>query len=154
MLFRSFEKAENDVHNFLKDPSRRRSQWINWGTVNNIDVSELMDEMDNREQILVAIESYFLSVLKDNPDALDKDTFSALISQTLAFYLADANERDALLAIFELIYERLATVPPEKYSYYGRTLLGLDQLSYIENWIDANLFELQLTESPEDLLNL
>jgi len=45
-------------------------------------------------------------------------------------------------------------VPPEKFPYYGKTLLGLDQLRFIETWIDTNLWDLEFCDSPQDLLNI
>jgi len=149
-----FEQAEDDLHTFLKNPSRRRKQWVRWGIANNINVADLMNEMDSKEQVLVAIESYFLSVLKDDPEALDESVFNNLTQQTLAFFLADDSEREDLLAIFKIIHGRLSEIPVEKYSYYGKTLLGIDHLQYIEDWIDTNLFELELAESPKDLLSV
>lgn len=149
-----FDKAEDDLINFITSPQLRRSEWAKWGIENGINIEDLMAEMDEKEQILNAIESYFLSMLKDDESLLHKDSFLGLAHETLAYYLADDDEKNRLLAVFSVIHERLQSVPAEKFSYYGRTLLGLDQLRFIEDWINTNLFELELSESPQDLLDV
>ena len=148
----AFENAGDDLIEFIKRPTARRAEWLKFGTENGINVAALMIEMDEKEQALNAIESYFLSMLKDDDSLLHKDSFLSLARETLAYHLADKNEKDRLLEIFSVIHSRLQLVPPEKFPYYGRTLLGLDQLQFIEDWIDTNLWELELSDSPQDLL--
>lgn len=150
----TFANAEDDLINFIARPQFRRAEWTKWGIANGINAIELMEEMDRKEQILNAIESYFLSMLKDDESLLHKDSFLGLARETLAYHLADDDEKDRLLAVFSVIHKRLQSVPAEKFPYYGRTLLGLDQLRFIEDWIETYLFELGLSESPKDLLDV
>ncbi|PYC06843.1 hypothetical protein DMX04_03240 [Pseudomonas koreensis] len=148
-----FEHATDDLLNFIQQPAARRSQWVQWGVINNIEVTDLLAEMDYKEQTLNAIESYFLSLLKDDKSLLQLEAFLSLAEDTLAYYLAEETERARLLEIFSIIHRRLQSLPPEKFSYYGRTLLGLDQLIFIEHWIDDNLWELEFCDSPIELLD-
>lgn len=150
----AFEPAKDDLLEFIKRPTARRAEWWQWGIVSKNDVTELMKEMDIKEQTLSAIESYFLSMLKDDNSLLKLDTFLDLAKETLAYHLADDDEKEQLLAIFAIIHIRLQSVPAEKFPYYGRTLLGLDQLRFIEGWIDENLWDLELSESPRELLDV
>ncbi|WP_163019286.1 DEAD/DEAH box helicase [Pseudomonas viridiflava] len=149
-----FEPATDDLLEFIKRPTARRAEWVKWSVDNKIDVVDLMTEMDKKEQILTAIESYFLSMLKDNVSLLQIDSFLGIAQETLAYYLAEDDKKDRLLAIFEIIHGRLCSVLPEKFPYYGKTLLGLDQLRFIETWIDTNLWDLEFCESPQDLLDV
>ncbi|VVQ26358.1 DEAD/DEAH box helicase [Pseudomonas fluorescens] len=150
----TFEQAKDDLLEFVKRPAARRAEWWQWGLVSKNDVAELMKEMDIKEQTLNAIESYFLSMLKDDDSLLKPDTFLDLAKETLAYYLAEDDEKERLLEIFAIIHTRLQSVPPEKFPYYGKTLLGLDQLRFIEDWIDENLWDLELSESPQELLGV
>lgn len=147
-----FEAATDDLMEFVKRPSARRAEWRRWAAEVGEDVSALMAEMDDKEQMLNAIESYFLSMLKDDESLLQLDLFLELARETLAYYLADDEDKARLLEIFGVIHGRLQSVPSEKFTYYGKTLLGLDQLRFIEDWIDENLWDLQFCESPQDLL--
>ncbi|SHN13897.1 Replicative superfamily II helicase [Pseudomonas asturiensis] len=149
-----FEQAKDDLLEFVKRPAARRTEWLQWGLASKNDVTELMKEMDTKEQTLNAIESYFLSMLKDDDSLLKLEVFLDLAKETLAYYLAEDDEKARLLAIFAIIHTRLQSVPPEKFPYYGKTLLGLDQLRFIEDWIDENLWDLELSESPQELLNV
>lgn len=149
-----FEHATDDLLKFIQRPAARRSQWVQWGVINNIDVTDFLAEMDYKEQTLNAIESYFLSLLKDDNSLLQREVFLGLAEDTLAHYLAEDSERARLLEIFSIIHGRLQSLPPEKFSYYGKTLLGLDQLIFIELWIDDNLWDLEFCESSQDLLDV
>lgn len=150
----NFPYQHIELGGFFQNPEGIRNFWAIWGSANNTDVAILLAEMDDKRQILITMESYFLSVLKDNPTLLDRDTFSGLAKETLAYHLANPSDRTSLLLVFDSIHDRIKIVPSEKYSYYGRTLLGLDQLIYIDRWIDANLFDLELSETPEELLEV
>lgn len=148
-----FENAKDDLLQFVARPSERRLEWVNWSQETGIDVAPLMIEMDSKESTINAIESYFLSMLKDDQSLLQINSFLGLARETLAYHLADDDEKDKLLQVFSAIHHRLQAVPKEKYSYLGKTLLGLDQLLYIENWIDSNLWDLQFCESSTELLD-
>lgn len=150
----AFESTYVDLINFIRNPQAQQAEWAKWGIDNDTNVTELMQEMDEKQQTLNAIESYFLSMLKDDESLLNKDSFLDLARETLAYHLAEEEEKDRLLEIFHAIHERFQSVPAEKFSYYGRTLLGLDQLRFIESWIDTNLFELEYSESPQDILDV
>ncbi|KIY40764.1 hypothetical protein TZ03_11545 [Pseudomonas sp. 10-1B] len=149
----SLEQASDDLIEFIKNPTRRRAQWELWGDENDTDVTTLMEEMDSKELALNAIESYFLSMLKDDESLLEISSFLGLARETLAYYLASEEERERLLEVFSTIHARLCAIPVEKFSFYGKTLLGLDQLRFVEGWIDANQWDLELCSSSNELLD-
>lgn len=147
-----FENAKNDLLQFVARPWARRTEWITWSEESGIDVAPLMIEMDSKESTLGAIESYFLSMLKDDQSLLQIDSFLGLARETLAYHLAEDDQKEQLLQVFSAIHRRLQAIPKEKYSYFGKTLLGLDQLLFIEAWIDSNIWDLQLCDSSIELL--
>ncbi len=149
----SLEQASNDLIEFIKNPVLRRAQWAQWGNQSGIDITGLMGEMDSKELALNAIESYFLSLLKDDASLLELSSFLGLARETLAYYLASEEERERLLEVFSEIHTRLCSVPIEKFSYYGKTLLGLDQLRFVEDWIDSNQWDLEICSSSSELLD-
>ncbi|MFJ4542435.1 DEAD/DEAH box helicase [Pseudomonas sp. NPDC088885] len=150
-------KGEDDVINFVSSPLRERALWrehCEESKVSEESFTELMQALDKKEQILHSIESYFMSTLRDDSSLLSTEYFLDLACETLAYHLASEDVKDQLVAIFTAIHSRLSVIPEEKFSYYGRTLLGLDQLVYIEGWIESQLFELELCDSPQDLLGV
>lgn len=139
---------------FLSSPSQHRLEWVKWAADSGGDISNLLEEMDYKQQIINAIESYFLSVLKDDPKILNENGVLDQLQQTLAYHLASKSEKSTLISIFTLLSERLFRLEEYKYRYYGKTLLGLDQLQYIDSWIDSTSFELGLAETPGDILDI
>lgn len=146
--------TENDVNDFIANPMKSRKKWLAWGASDGVDVSGLLSEMDSRLELIRSVESYFLSYLKDNPEVESEEVFTELAKQTLAFHLADDVEKELLVQAFELIAERVMSLPKKKYAYYGKALLGVDQLISIEAWIDDHEFELELSGSPVDILGV
>jgi len=149
-----YEKAKDHLLAFISDPAGHRAAWIEWAERSETDIDELLEEMDTKQQTIEALESYFLSILKDSPTTLTEDKIVTLATETLAFHLATETEKSTLIQIFSALSSRLFNIEPYKYSYYGKTLLGLDQLSHIDSWIDNSLFELELAETPDDLLDV
>lgn len=142
-----------DTFQFIETPVEHRNSWIDWSKKNGIDIISLLDEMSRKLDLINSVESFFLSYLKENPETADRKTLVSLIEDTLAFHLASDDEQAALIEAFRLISDRVFSVPKEKHSYYGRTLLGVGQLVVIERWIDENLFDLELCTSSQDILN-
>lgn len=150
-------RDENDLLNFISNPPKEKRLWLEWlkeKQVPSEDIAELIYNLEQKEQTLHSIESYFMSTIKDDNSLLSTNYFLDLAYETLAYHLASDEEKDRLLAVFTSIHLRLSALPVEKFSYYGRTLLGLDQLVYIEDWIDSQVFELEFCDSPQDLLEV
>lgn len=150
-------RDHNDILNFISNPSKEKALWLEWLEDKNIpseDIAGLMYSLEQKEQILQSIESYFMSIIKDDISLLSTSYFLDLAYETLAYHLASDEEKDQLIAAFTSIHLRLSVLPVEKFSYYGRTLLGLDQLVYIEDWIESQVFELEFCDSPQDLLEV
>ena len=149
-----FDYAKIDhTFRFIEAPVEHRDVWIAWSKKNDIDIVSLLDEMSKKLDLINSIESFFLSYLKDNPDTADADALISLLEDTLAFHLASDGERVALLKAFTVISARVFGIPKEKHSYYGRTLLGIGQLVIIEQWIDENLFDIEMCASSQDVLH-
>jgi POLQ-like helicase len=154
-LIRPFEFPSilTDVIQFIVDPEHYRSACVTAANQNAIDIAPLLFEMDYKEQLINTVESYFLSYLKDNPDAEDM-FFDDLAQGTLAYYLSNDTEKQLLRDAFSHIADRVMNVPNNKYSFYGKALLGLNQLQKIEAWLDEHWLGIEATDSQEDILRL
>jgi len=146
-----FTQFTVNVIQFIHDPSGYRQSCINIGNQNSIDINTLLDQMDYKESLIEAIESYFLSYLKDNPSAPDT-FFDELAQGTLAYFLSGEDQKQQLRTAFSLIASRVLSVPVEKRPFFGKSLLGLKNLFLIENWLDENWDELIQAESSDELL--
>ena len=148
-----FEILKVDVIHFIADPRGYRQQHIDLSKELKIDIASLLEQMNYKESLIQTIESYFLSHLKDNP-GIDQAYFIDLARGTLAYFLADEEERALFISAFELISRKVLSLDHQKFAYYGKTLLGVDQLVSIEDWISANTLDLEFSDSPEDLLRI
>lgn len=148
-----FTLISTEVIQFIADPEGYRSACIAVAHGNPIDIAPLLFEMDYKKGLINTVESYFLSYLKDNPDAGDM-FFDDLAQGTLAYYLSNDTEKQLLRDSFSHIANRVMSVPNNKYSFYGKALLGVDQLQKIEAWLDEHWSGIESIESQEDILAL
>lgn len=100
---------------------------------------------------LEAVESYLLSFLADENS--EQDIVSILVN-TFGYYLATEEEREKLEQLFLLIQEYLIeqTGDISKRMVFSRTLLGVDQLNQLEDWIKDNLSSLIECEDSSEIL--
>ena len=146
-----FAELSVDVIQFIADPSGYRQSCIDAGNQHAVDISSLLDQMGYKEALIEAIESYFLSYLKDNPSA-PQTFFDELAQGTLAYFLSDEDQKQQLRAAFSLIASRVLSVPEEKRPFFGKSLLGLKNLFLIENWLNKNWGEVAYAQSSDELL--
>lgn len=146
-----FTELSIDVIQFIADPSGYRQRCIDAGNQHTIDISSLLDQMDYKEVLIEAIESYFLSYLKDNPDA-PQTFFDELAQGTLAYFLSNGDQKQQLRTAFSHIANKVLSVPEEKRAFFGKSLLGLKKLFLIENWLDGNWNEITQAQSSDELL--
>ncbi|PSW39697.1 hypothetical protein CTM70_14695 [Photobacterium phosphoreum] len=78
------------------------------------------------------------SFLKDAPEGGNETVFLDLAQGTLAHHLCSEKEKTLLIEAFELIYQSVMNVDPDKLSFYGKALLGIDDLRFIEEWLEEN----------------
>jgi POLQ-like helicase len=148
-----YELLTTDVIDFVTNPLMYRTQCIDLGTKHSIDTSALLMEMDFKLSLIESIESYFLSYLKDNPDP-DGAVFIELAKQTLAYSLANHDEKILLLSAFEIISASVLSLDSGKYAYYGKALLGIDQLKIIDEWVDLNSQEIVSLNTSEEWIDI
>ncbi len=101
-----------------------------------------------------AIESFLLFYLMEKTYEESKENIHNIIEGTLAFYLADENERKRLLHIVDLIGEFIvkAIDSPDKRQRYSKSLLGVRKEIEIEQWIDEHILEIIGCGTVEELL--
>lgn len=146
-----FTELNMDIIQFIANPSSYRKSCIDLGNQHAIDVSSLLDQMDYKEALIEAIESYFLSYLKDNPDA-PQTFFDELAQGTLAYFLSGDDQKQQLRTAFSFIASRVLSVPEDKRPFFGKSLLGLKNLLLIDKWLDDNWGEISQAQSSDEFL--
>lgn len=141
-----------NIFAFIAEPTLIRSNASRSFSPESKEISVLTKFMNGIESIVQKIESYMLSYYKDNPEFADVVVFGELAKRTLAYHLATDDEKLALIEVFRSISENVLTIPLDKVPYYGKALLGLAQLTEIENWAVSNRFELGICDDKFDLL--
>lgn len=117
------------------------------------DFDSLIFEMNSRVERLRALESYIIAYVGDDTDATVAD-IEALARETLAYSLATEDDKGSLIALFVHIFDKMKALDAQFYKGYGRSLLGIDQLILVEQWLQDNQFELGVSESCEDALRV
>lgn len=126
---------------FIENPSKYRKLCLKVARDNGITGQELKDllfELDSKQKTINALESYMMSFLKDAPEGGNETVFLDLAQGTLAHHLCSEKEKTLLIEAFELIYQSVMNVDPDKLSFYGKALLGIDDLRFIEEWLEEN----------------
>lgn len=103
-----------------------------------------------------AIESFLLFYLMDETYDESKGEIHDIVEETLAYYLANNDERERLLHIVDLIGRFLvkAVDTPEKRNRYSKSLLGVRKEIEIEEWVNAHIVDICGCRDEEDLLEI
>lgn len=109
-----------------------------------------------RINLITAIEGFLLSNWDETGNGLPVTDVTQLAEGTLAFFLADEQEREHIRELFKLLAENItATVAdPALRKVYGKTLYGLRDAQAIEGWVHANATRLLALSDGSDLLEL
>ncbi|EGR0083342.1 TPA: DEAD/DEAH box helicase [Vibrio vulnificus] len=111
-------------------------------------VAGLLKQMQQRIRYLESLESFLLANLSSD-EMLDGEALTELYNGTLAFSLASDKEKEKLAQAFRIVADRVKQVEPAKRPYYGKALLGIQKLDYLEQWFSVNIGALD--EEPDIL---
>lgn len=121
--------------------------------------SNIDQKISQLEHIVESIENYLCYIY--NPQQEPKQFFDLvkiLLSQTFAYYLADADKRKALDVIFCLIAQKItSTVEPQRSAYFARSLYGINKSNQIMNWVKRNaknIMNCSTDQILDEILNL
>ncbi|WP_372880279.1 DEAD/DEAH box helicase [Psychromonas sp.] len=134
-----------DPIKFIQDSEMYIKSSIQAAKETGQDISSLLTQMDHRKSYFKNIESYLLANSSDKEE-FTEDRIFELCSNTLAYLLANDEEKVKLKTVFMIASASINTVEPEKRIVFGKALLGVEELHKIETWLNENfgLF-------PEDL---
>ncbi|WP_272690277.1 DEAD/DEAH box helicase [Providencia sp. PROV152] len=134
------ENYSIDPIEFLKSPYNYEERCIELARRGE-NVTELLKQMQQRIKYLESLESFLLANLSSD-EMLDGEALTELYNGTLAFCLANDAEKEKLAQAFRVVAEKVKQVEPEKRTYYGKALLGIQKLDYLEQWLRENIITL------------
>lgn len=104
--------------------------------------------------IISAVESFLLAHLEDGD--MEQGGIEDLASNTLAFYLANDQEKQQIIELFKVIALNIKSKIKDfkKRMVFGKTLFGLDKTLAIEEWVTNKITDLDTYNNQEDLLNV
>jgi len=139
---------------FIKSPNEYTDLCIKVAIEDKItgqDLKDLLFNLKSKQKTINALESYMMSFLKDASDVDNETVFLDLAQGTLAHHLCSDKEKLILIRAFELIYQSVMKIEPDKLSFYGKALLGIEDLIFIEEWLEENYEHLCTQENIFEL---
>jgi len=106
--------------------------------------------------LICAVESFLLAHWDEREGGLSDEATINLAESTLAYFLADGQQKENIKTLFKLLAENIAstvTVPARRCAY-GRTLYGLQNSIAIETWLMDNFDELATLDNVDDIIEL
>ncbi len=118
--------------------------------------SNLADQIGRKKQTISAIESYLMAHGDEDGSGLDDGSVVGLAKDTLAYFLADDDEKPLMIELFRLLASHVLQAIPEpaRRRVIGRTLLGVRESAMIEEWVRGHAEQLLESDDQEQLLSL
>jgi len=114
----------------------------------------LKRQIDFKIGIISSIENYLMAHWDEAKPGLENEDVVLLASETLAYFLADEEQKEQLTEIF-LMLERnieLNVTEASKRKIYGRTMYGVRSSIKIEAWVNQHIEELIACDDIDELL--
>lgn len=128
--------AQHGDKNFSRDGVERQVAW--------------------RISLICAIESFLLSHWDESENGLSGADVTRLAEGTLAFFLADAQKKEHIRELFQLLAGNISAniTDPGRRKIYGRTLYGIQDAQAIERWVQSNADSLLSIVDETEALDL
>jgi superfamily II DNA/RNA helicase len=109
-----------------------------------------------RISLICAVESFLLSHWDETGNGLSEEDVLRLSEGTLAFYLADDQQKEYIRELFQLLAKNISEniTDPVHRKAYGRTLYGVQDAQAIEGWVQSNAARLLSITDDEEILDL
>ncbi len=122
----------------LQSPEKYERLSIQAAERQGIDITNLLRQMQQRVGYIESLESYLLANLTSD-EMLDGEALIELCHGTFAYSLATEEEKEALVQVFKMVAERVKQIEIEKRPCFGKALLGINELEFLERWLMDNI---------------
>ncbi len=122
--------------------------------VRRFSIGRLTAQLEHKSQVLAALESFMLAASGEAIIELDEEAAATLARGTLAYHLANEEQRGDLEWLFQEIASHIqAKVPDAKHrKAYSRTLFGVRSSLVIHEWTRGHFEELSSADGDDNLL--
>ena len=110
------------------------------------DITSLLSQMSSRIGYIKSLESYLLSNSQEDIP-LAGEELSKLCKSTLAYSIANDDEKAQLIRAFNIVATNVNQIEPKLRVVFGRALLGIEELNIIKGWLTENIEALELQPS-------
>ncbi|HIF9502649.1 TPA: DEAD/DEAH box helicase [Photobacterium damselae] len=122
----------------IQSPEKYERLSIQAAERQGIDITSLLRQMQQRVGYIESLESYLLANLTSD-EMLDGEALIELCNGTFAFSLATEAEKEKLVQVFKMVAERVKRIEIEKRPCFGKALLGINELEFLEKWLMDNI---------------
>lgn len=121
-----------------------------------LDEKLLLRKITEKSNLILATESYLMAHRGDSTYLNFREEIEILVSQTLAYSLADEEQKELLINLFLYVAEYIEKTVPEPTSQlvYAKTLLGTETARNIEAWTYQNQELLLSIDSNDKYLDI
>ena len=107
-----------------------------------------------KTNIVSSIENYLMANWEESKSGLGEEDVVQLASNTLAYFLADEEQRKQLIEIFMMLERNIEqnVSEPSKRKVYGRTMYGVRTSINIDSWVNQHIEELIACDEQDALL--
>ena len=100
--------------------------------------NNIAESVSFRKRTMEAIENHLCFVFSNDENTDRQATASEICKETLAYFMANDDEKALLERIFEIIALRISKLGQSQLKNYARTMIGIDLSLQIEKWIAEN----------------
>ena len=113
-------------------------------------------QLTGKINLISAIESFLLSHWDETENGLSEADLVRLAEGTLAYSLADDQEKRYIRELFNILAENISVniTDPARRKSYGRTLYGVQDAQAIEKWVQSSTGSLLSIVDETEVLNL
>ncbi len=121
----------------------------------NFTISGLQYQINQKTNIISAVESYLMSNWDTTKENIDKDAVISLAKGTLAYFLANEDQKKQIEDLFVLLAQTIETQIPDisKRVIFGKTTYGVPDSLTISKWLDDHVAELDTEQTDLELLS-
>jgi superfamily II DNA/RNA helicase len=114
----------------------------------------LQSQIEWKVNIISSIENYLMANWDESKSELGRDDIVLLASETLAYFLADEEQKEQLLEIFMMLEHNIEQNVTEatKRKIYSHTMYGVRTSINIDNWVNQNIENIINSDEQDELL--
>lgn len=117
-------------------------------------ISDLTQQIRYKTYLVGAVESYLMANWDQSQPEFDEDTVIDFANGTLAYFLANVDQKGQIVKLFTVLAQNIAQKVPDVKTriIFGKTLFGLQDAISISRWVNENIDQLLSVSTDQDIL--